>query len=148
MITTVLVIILVLVATHAGAFDEKHLAVFKALNTCEKCDLSRANLSWANLSEANLSMTNLSWANLSQANLNWANLNRANLHGANLRGAKLYKANLRGANLSGANLTGARLKNAKLDGAVLCETSMPWGVEKPECDSRANKRWWHHLFGD
>ena len=124
----VLAIAWVLITTHVNAFDATQLAKFKALNTCEKCDLS--------------------WANLSEANLNWCNLNRADLRGANLRGAELFKANLRGANLSGANLTGARLKNAKLDGATLCETSMPWGVEKPDCKWRTDKNWWQRLFGD
>ena len=144
----VLAIALALITTPVDAFDAAQLTKFKVLNTCEKCDLSSANLSKANLSEANLSMTDLSWANMSEANLNWSNLNRANLRGANLKGAGLFKANLRGADLSGANLTGARLKNAKLEGATLCETFMPWGVEKPDCEWRTNKSWWHRLFGD
>ena len=32
----------------ATAFDAKHLMKFKALNACEGCDLSEANLSGAN----------------------------------------------------------------------------------------------------
>ena len=124
----VLAIALALITTPVDAFDAAQLTKFKVLNTCEKCDLSSANLS--------------------EAKLNWSNLNRANLRGANLRGAELFKANLRGADLSGADFTGARLKNAKLEGATLCETFMPWGVEKPDCEWRTNKSWWQRLFGD
>jgi uncharacterized protein YjbI with pentapeptide repeats len=85
----------------------------------ERCDLSGANLSYANLSGANLSYANLSGANLRYANLSGANLSGANLSGANLSGVNLRYANLSGANLSGANLSGANLSGANLSGANL-----------------------------
>ena len=63
----------------AIAFDETDLKKFKALNKCEGCDLSGADLKKANLQRADLS---------------GANLREANLKGVDLRGAKLSEANL------------------------------------------------------
>ena len=71
------------------------------------------------------------------AYLPFANLNGANLRGADLKMTTLYMANLRDADLSGANLSGTKLKHAKLEGAILCQTLMPWGIEKPECNLQA-----------
>ena len=101
-----------LVAAQATAFDTTHLAKFKALKQCEKCDLSGANfspsaeltssapdLSGAKLNDANLiginlSGTNLSKSNLSDSDLSYAKLVMTNLNQTNLRNAKLSKADL------------------------------------------------------
>ena len=150
----VLALVLALAATHASAFDAKQLAKFKATNSCEKCDLSEANLKWAKLRGANLSGANLKDANLSGADLRKAKLKGANLKGANLKGASLKGTNLENANLSEANLSGADLRKADLSGAdlsgadlekadlrnvlylkntILCKTKMPWGIENKNC---------------
>ena len=97
----------------AMAFNAKHLAKFKVLNQCEKCDLSGANLE--------------------DANLRNANLRKANLKGAYFGSADLSGADLEDANLKGANLEKTRLKKAKLKGAILCKTKMPWGEENSHC---------------
>ena len=73
----VLALVLALAATHASAFDAKQLAKFKATNSCEKCDLSKANLKWAKLRGANLSGANLKDANLSGADLSKAKMKKA-----------------------------------------------------------------------
>ena len=96
------------------AFDEVSLKKLLAMNQCEKCDLSGADLS-----KANLQWADLSGANLSKANLSGANLTRANLREANLREANLWRADL-----SWANLTDA----------IFCRTKMPRGnVENRDC---------------
>jgi uncharacterized protein YjbI with pentapeptide repeats len=81
---------------------------------CQRCDLSRVGLVFADLAGANLES-----ANLSGANLNRANLSNANLRGANLAGAVLFNANLSGADLRGADLRGADLREVYFDGARL-----------------------------
>ena len=93
------------------------------------CDLSGANLAFANLVGADLSGANLSGAILGLAFLSGANLAGANLAGAFLDaafldGAVLTEANLAGAILSFANLVGADLSNAALDLAFLVDTTM------------------------
>ena len=90
--------LLLLVAFDGWTYNETDLAKFKALNACEGCDLSGANL---------------------QGTGNDV-LEFRRFSGANLRGA-----NLSFANLSGVNLTTSKLKKAKLDGAKYCKTKMP-----------------------
>ncbi len=80
-----LVLFLSLVATQVSAFDAMQLARFKAVNQCDKCDLSGANFSVS--------------AELASS-------------GPDLSGARLIKANLRGANFSGTNLRKADLSDA------------------------------------
>ena len=58
---------LLLVASNGWAYNETDLAKFKALNACEGCDLSVANLSRANLSNANLTTSKLKKAKLDGA---------------------------------------------------------------------------------
>ena len=79
----------------------------KETNECPECDLSGANLKFANLE----------WANLKEANLEGANLKDANLRGANLEGAKL----------NGVNLKGAILDYALMLNTRICNTTMPGG---------------------
>ena len=110
----------------ALAFDETSLKKLKALNACEGCDLSEAELGFlsdADLSEANLTGANLTKAPLSGANLTEADLSKANLTGADLTEANLYKA----------NLTGASLRNANIKGTAFCETKTPWGLDRSGC---------------
>ena len=56
----------------AMAFNAKHLAKFKVLNQCEKCDLSGANLEDANLEDANLKGAILEKTRLKKAKLKGA----------------------------------------------------------------------------
>ena len=51
-----------LVATSASAFDPVHLKRLKETNECVGCELSKANLRFADLSGANLSGADLSLA--------------------------------------------------------------------------------------
>ena len=83
-----LLISALLLGSNGWAYNETDLVKLKAINACEGCDLSVANLT------------------------------RENLGGADLRDAILYKTNFGRANLSGANLTGADLRGADLRGAL------------------------------
>ncbi|MFM7570208.1 MAG: pentapeptide repeat-containing protein, partial [Betaproteobacteria bacterium] len=104
---------LILTSAAANAFDPGHVERLRATGSCEKCDLSKAQLrGWTNLVGANLNGANLWAAFLADANLTGASLNAANLTRANLIGANLSGASLRVANLSGANLAGANLSRA------------------------------------
>ncbi|MBI4782736.1 MAG: pentapeptide repeat-containing protein [Oscillatoriophycideae cyanobacterium NC_groundwater_1537_Pr4_S-0.65um_50_18] len=100
-------------AAPAQAENLQHTQQLLSTKSCERCDLSKAGLTYANLSGANLSR-----ADLSQANLSRIILRGANLKGANLSGAVLFSADLTGADLSGANLSGADLRGAIVTGAV------------------------------
>ena len=142
---------------EVGAFSEEDLKKLKATEICEGCDLSEANLGRipisicvrCNLSGANLAFANLRGAVLTEANLSgaffwrlsvsvpqhyvppstatglygailtWADLTEANLYRQNLRSASLDKANLTGANLTEADLDTATLERADLTGANL-----------------------------
>ena len=118
---------LLLVASNGWAYNETDLAKFKALNACEGCDLSGANLQgtgndvleFRRFSGANLRGANLSFADLRGANLSFADLTDADLTRANLTGAKLT-----GVNLCNANLTTTILgfNNSNLPGAKFCKT--------------------------
>ena len=131
------ILIVMLMATSAWAYNETDLLKLEAINQCPGCDLSGADLSWellwpqnTNLEGANLEGANLSKANLSNAdNMGvitslGANLSKANLRGANLQRANLRGANLRGADLTGANLRGVVLFEADLTGANLTDTDL------------------------
>jgi len=127
----------------AIAFDAIDLKKLEALNACEECDLSGADLKGAILSGAGLKGANLKYADLSGANLSGADLSGVNLKGAVLRytdlseadlsGANLGGANLRYTDLSGANLIDTNLKDAKLGDAIICKTLMPWGEDNSGC---------------
>ena len=69
---------LILTSSAAFAFDTGHLERLRATGSCEKCDLSKAQLRGA--------------SNLVGANLNGANLSGADLSGATLDGAILTNA--------------------------------------------------------
>ncbi len=101
-------------ATSAQAENATHTQQLLATKQCQRCELSRVGLVFAQLAGADLSGANLVGANLSQANLTGANLSGANLTGASLNGANLEGANLTGANLSGVDLRSAYLGNATL----------------------------------
>lgn len=119
------------VAAPALAWDEAAVTQVKETKNCVGCDLSGADLRWANVYAAELGGA----PNLVNSVLDEANLSGANLYGANLEGASLRDADLSGANLSwtslvGADLTGADLTDAKLQGALFCNTIMPDGEKK------------------
>jgi len=76
---------LLLVASNGWAYNETDLAKFKALNACEGCDLSGANLQGTGndvLEFRRFSGANLSFANLSGVNLTTSKLKKAKLDGA------------------------------------------------------------------
>ena len=77
--------LLLLVASNGWAYNETDLAKFKALNACEGCDLSGANLQGTGndvLEFRRFSGANLSFANLSGVNLTTSKLKKAKLDGA------------------------------------------------------------------
>ena len=125
--------LLLFIASNSWAYNEQDLLKFKALNACERCDLSGADLTdinfrsiertiegkrtfikVPNLKGSNLKGANLKGANLSNANLEGADLREANLEGADLREAFLLETNLAGANLDGASLGRALIGCQKL----------------------------------
>ena len=87
------------------------------------CNLTGANLTYADLNDANL--TN---AHLAKVNLAHATLNKANLTGAYLKGANLTQADMMYANLTEADLNNANLSNATLDDAIWNNTTCPDGT--------------------
>ncbi len=55
---SVFMVLVVLIASPAWSFSEKDLDKLKAVNSCEICDLSKADLERANLSGAHLTFAN------------------------------------------------------------------------------------------
>jgi hypothetical protein len=120
----------------AQAFDIRDVQYFRenGHRSCQKCDLSGANLQAAKLFEANLQEADLRGADLqgtflSLADLRGADLSETNLQGAlltltDLRGAGLYKADLQEADLRAANLQDAYLREANLRAADLRGTKV------------------------
>ena len=98
-----LLLISLLLATNAWAYNETDLMKLKTLNACEGCDLSGINLKGADLKTARLDRVNLSGADLS------------------------------GANLSDTDLTTSNLRDVKLSNAILCRTQFPWGEVNDGC---------------
>lgn len=94
------------------------------------CDLSGADLRWANLAGSDLRGANLGQANLAGADLSQADLSVANLNGADLNSADLREADLSRANLNAANLARARLHQTKLDDATGLEArwQLAWSI--------------------
>ena len=84
--------------TELNLILENHVKWLNDVETGQRADLNRANLSGAYLRDADL--------------------NRADLSGAVLRGADLSGADLHGANLHGAYLSGAYLRDADLNDTV------------------------------
>lgn len=133
-LSTTAFVAIVGLSAPAHAQDTSLVRQLLETRSCQKCDLSGANLSnldlshtnlqGANLSRANLSQTNLSDANLTGANLYLANVQQANLSRVNLASAKLAQANLQASNLSKANLSNALLSAANLDNADLNYASL------------------------
>ena len=74
-----------LLSFNGWAYNETDLAKLKALNACEGCDLSGANLQGTGndvLEFRRFSGANLSFANLSGVNLTTSKLKKAKLDGA------------------------------------------------------------------
>lgn len=98
----VVLILCMISAGSAGAYDPEQLEELLETKKCLDCDLSSADLSDEDLSEADLFLCNLSDANLS--------------------GADLTEAKLTGANLSEANMTEAQIIDAVFVGASMYDT--------------------------
>lgn len=114
----------------AVAVDEAAMERLKETKICLSCDLSGADMRWANVYAAELGGA----PNLVNGDLSGSDLSGANLFGANLEGAKLRDTDLTGANLSfasllGADFTGATMDDANTQGAKFCNTIMPDGSE-------------------
>ncbi len=123
------VMIVALLPTSLSAWDELAVATLKDTGTCERCDLSGADLRWAAVFAAELGgAPNLVNGNLSGSDLTGANLYGANLEGTNLQDTKLTGANLGWSSMIGADLTGADLTDAKMAGIIFCRTIMPDGA--------------------
>ena len=141
------VLLSLLPANGANAFDANALATLTKDGNCRKCDLSKAalanvKLTWSDLAGANLTGANLSGANLTGANLTSATLasaimSRANLTRAALAGANASGANLRGANLTRADLTGTDLTGADLTGATWVDGSVCGGGSRDRVRTKA-----------
>lgn len=130
-----LMAILVLVPMAVAAWEPEAMTRLKETGDCPGCDLSDANLRWANVYEAELAgAPNLVGAALSDADLSGADLYGANLEGADLRRSNLSGAKLSWATLKGADLTGADLTDATVDGVSFCNTTMPDGrIDDTNC---------------
>lgn len=95
------------------AFSPSDLQKLKTTGSCEKCDLSGANL-----------------ANI---NLNKANLNGANLSGANLTNAKIIDSDLRSVNWSGATIQNTNVYGTQIAISSLTQTQNSGLIfKKPE----------------
>ncbi len=106
------IVVLLVAAGAASAYDERDLQRLKTTGNCVDCDLSGAvlihwSLEGADLAGANLSGANLTDSFLAGANLAGANLSNAILEAANLAGANLFHAKLSRANLFFTGLAGA-----------------------------------------
>ena len=131
---------LALSATPTWAADKAAVKKVLAGQSCERCDLTGANLRGqallaaldnADLTRANLTGADMAGASLAHADLTSAKLNEAYAVGAKLNGADLTKADLTGANFTNANLTGADLTGAILAGADF--SGATW-VDGSKCD--------------
>ena len=106
-------------ATSAQAADPAKVEQLLRYRTCQRCQLSDADLVHADLRDADLSGASLKRANLSQVNLDGANLRNADLSFTTLQGASLRGADLRGTRLYGTDLRSADLSGAQLDQGAL-----------------------------
>ena len=137
---TVVLATLAFGAAPSQAADKAAVKKVLAGQSCERCDLTGANLSGqpllialdnADLTRANLTGADMAGASLAHADLTSAKLNQAYLVGAKLNGADLTKADLTGANFTNANLTGADLTGAALAGADF--SGATW-IDGSKCD--------------
>lgn len=90
--------------------------------SCQKCDLTGADLSRQDLKAVDLSGATLVSSSFYRADLTNANLDGADLSKANLTFADLTNTNFGSVNLTGANLTGA--KGAALAAATTTDTTI------------------------
>ena len=88
----ILISALLLVASNGWAYNETDLAKFKALNACEGCDLSGANLQGTGNDV--LEFRRFSGAYLFEANLSGADLTATTLKNATLDGAIYCKTHM------------------------------------------------------
>lgn len=149
-----------LVAPIAMSQDATQIARVQSGQSCAKCNLFQADLSYAEGKKLNLEATrlrqsnlalstyddvNLKGADLSVANLFGARFNRTNFSNVNFKraiavGTYFGSSNFSGANLTGANFSGADLAIAKgLTQSQLnqacgdASTRLPKGKTIPAC---------------
>ena len=101
------------------AYEEADVQELLMASSCQRCDLSFADLTKADLAFSNLTAANLRGATLRETNFDGANLSNTDLRWADFSGAVLSRADLRGADLSVADLEGSNLRGANLSGANL-----------------------------
>ena len=70
-----------LLTAPAFGFKQEDLDKLKAMNGCEKCSLSEADLTGADLREADLTEAELNFADLSDSDLTGADLSNSDLTG-------------------------------------------------------------------
>jgi uncharacterized protein YjbI with pentapeptide repeats len=128
-------LILILILLFAGWVETAQAAASADLlkleqsNSCNRCDLSAADLAHRDLYGAAINGADLSGADLSGSLMSDARLAVAHLEGVYLTGADLSNAVLSGADLRNGKLTnailrGGNLKEARLEGADLSSADL------------------------
>lgn len=134
-------LILILILLFAGWVETAQAAASADLlkleqsNSCNRCDLSAADLAHRDLYGAAINGADLSGADLSGSLMSDARLAVAHLEGANLQGVYLTGADLSNAVLSGADLRNGKLTNAILRGGNLKEARLE-GADLSSADLR------------
>jgi len=90
----------------------------------DNCDLTDADMRYADLRESSFLHANLKGVCLAYADLSNADMEGVNLTLASMRNAKLFKTDLSCADLSKANFDGADLRQADLSDATFVETNL------------------------
>jgi uncharacterized protein YjbI with pentapeptide repeats len=126
---TLVIGLMIALAGPVMAQDSGQIHRVQSGQSCERCNLFQADLSYRDLPGIDVSRSRLRQANLSLATMNNANfsgvdLSVANLFGARFTGASFANANFTDAILVGAHFGGANLRGAVLNGANLSGAEM------------------------
>ena len=81
---TTITMALALLASNASAFDPDDLQKLKDTGSCSRCDLSGADMWWANLEDADLGGANLMGASLRKVYMNGAILCNKTMPGGSI----------------------------------------------------------------
>lgn len=120
------------IAPPATAQDQGEIAKAQAGQSCAKCNLFQADMSFtqsknisfagARLRQSDMSLATMDGVNFGSANLSIANLYGARFTGASFKGANLADAILVGGSFDSADFSGANLTNANLSGAEMARS--------------------------
>lgn len=113
----------------AQAMSDSSKTILITTGSCERCDLSGANLSNLNLNGVNLFMswlnnTNLSWSYLQSADLSQTQMREANLSHATLISASFRNAAITRSNFSNARAGSVNFMNVSGEGAIFNGTDL------------------------